>query len=154
MDSSQLTQKRAAAANVYAARQNSVDADMVTSNNRLKAAAQAFMPPYSQSNYKNISCCPPLCTGGAVSDYGDSQLDDASFTGTTVNTFTGIMNRRAGVAICCGPPSATTLPQGIYFSTCCTTYRNPSSTYIEPCKVSYNQTPHFVSGPNCSTIGC
>lgn len=154
MDSSQLTRLRAAAANVYIARQNPVDADMVTRNKRLMAASQAFIPPYSQSNYMNAPCCPPLRTAGAASDYSDSRLDEASFTGTAVNTFTNVMDRRAGAAVCCGPPPATTLPQGIYISTCCASYRNPNSTYTGPCKVCYNQTPHFVSGPNCTSPGC
>ena len=120
MDSSQLTRKRAAAATLYAARQNPVDADMVTRNNRLKAAAQAFVAPYNQAKYINAPCCPPLRTGGAASDYGDSRLDEASFAGTAINTFTNVMDRRAGAAICCGPPPATTLPQGVHlYGDCC-----------------------------------
>ena len=113
MDSSQLTRKRAAAATLYAARQNPVDADMVTRNNRLKAASQAFVAPYNQAKYINAPCCPPLRTGGAASDYGDSRLDEASFTGTAINTFTNVIDRRAGAAICCGPPPASILPQGV-----------------------------------------
>lgn len=113
MDASQLTRLRAVGANIYVARSNPVDADMVTRNNRLKAAAQVFIAPYSLSNYMNGPCCPPLRTVGAASDYGDSRLDEASFTGSGINTFTNVMDRRAGAAICCGPSAASIPPQGI-----------------------------------------
>lgn len=135
MDASQLTRMRAAAANVYVARQNPVDADMVTRNSRLRAAAQAFMAPYSLSNYRTAQCCPPRRSAGAsyprggsqpsANEYGDSRLDEASFTGMTVNTFTDVMDRRAGAAICCGPPSASIPPQGIYLNA-----TTPDAPYI------------------------
>ena len=127
MESGELTRKRAAAANLYAARQNPVDADIVTRNNRLKAAAQAFVAPYNQTKYINAPCCPPIRTGGAASDYGDSRLDEASFAGTAINTFTNVMDRRAGAAICCGPPSATVLPQGVRLYGDCSCLTAPAS---------------------------
>lgn len=150
MDASKLIEIRRQQANVYVNRGNNgaVDSSLHTYNQRVKGAAGSLQPP--TSFIPSANCCPAPPSSGP-NNYLTNRLQGGSAGGRTI-TYDALTSYAAGKAVCCGPPPATTLPQGIYYPTCCTAEYPPSSTYNPPCLVpGYNQTPHYVNNC-CQTV--
>lgn len=118
MDSSQLTRLRHEAANVYLARNKTVDASLLTMQNMQKASFAGTARFHTSSYYKGSPVVNPI-----LYDNG-SCPDDHSFTQgyTPVEKLSqqeSIANERGGAALC-GDADYSTAPPGIQLKNCST----------------------------------
>jgi hypothetical protein len=134
MDSSQLTRLRHEAANVYLARNKTVDASLLTMQNMQKASFAGTARFNSQLYYKGTPIVNPI-----VYDSGSCPQHHSFSQGYTpldkLSQQESIANERGGAALC-GDADYSTAPSGIQLKNCST---------ISTIMTSYNNNTPQVS---------
>jgi hypothetical protein len=155
MDYSQYIRLKQEAANVYLARNKTVDASLLTFKKLQKASYSGAARFKTSSYYKGSPTVNPI-----LYDISSCPVDHA-FTNGYSNSLKlsqqeSIANQKAGAAICCDADYSTA-PPGIVLlnqSTCSTILTSYNNNTPPPgqCKPYGHGLTHFFPLKNCSTI--